>query len=107
MVMTRGDVWLVALDPTVGSEIRKTRPCLLVSPDAMTEGLQTVIIAPMTSKGRRTSFRQPISFRRVTGLILLDQIRAVDKKRLIRRLGHVDEEALDRALDMLRWMFAK
>jgi mRNA interferase MazF len=107
MAMKRGEVWLVTLDPTIGSEIRKTRPCLLVSPDAMINGLQTVIIAPMTSKGRQTSFRPVASFRRINGLILLDQMRTVDKSRLIRRLGRLENQVIAESLEMLRWIFTE
>ena len=105
-MVKRGEVWWVALDPTMGSEIQKTRPCLVVSPDVMTRGLRTVIIAPMTSRGRQTSFRQPIAFRDMEGLVLLDQIRAVDQRRLVRRMGTVPEQTLSRVLAMLRWIFA-
>lgn len=104
-MVKRGEVWWVSLDPTVGSEIRKTRPCLVVSPDTMIRGLRTVMVAPMTSRGRRTSFRQPVSFRGTEGLVLLDQIRTVDKQRLVRQMGSVDDQTLSAALSMLRWIF--
>jgi mRNA interferase MazF len=103
--MKRGEVWWVALDPTVGSEIQKTRPCLIVSPDVMVAGLRTVLIAPLTSRGRRASFRPPVSFKRTNGLILLDQLRAVDKKRLRTRMGKISDDTLSNVLTMLRWMF--
>lgn len=104
-MVKRGEVWWVALDPTIGSEIQKTRPCLIVSPDVMIRGLRTVMVAPMTSRGRPASFRQPIRFRGTQGLVLLDQIRTVDQQRLVRRMGRVDEAALSQALAMLRWIF--
>lgn len=104
--MRRGDVWLVALDPTVGGEMRKTRPCLLVSPDVMVRGLRTIIVVPLTSRGRSTSFRPSVAFRDVPGLIVLDQLCAVDKTRLLRRLGKVDDKTLSDALAMLRWIFS-
>ncbi len=105
--MKRGEVWWVTLDPTIGSEIQKTRPCLIVSPDEMVRGLRTVLVAPLTSKGRSTSFRIPVSLKGVTGLILLDQLRTVDKTRLQRKLGNVSDEILAQTLAMLRWLFTE
>jgi mRNA interferase MazF len=105
--MRRGEVWLVALDPVVGSEIQKTRPCLLVAPDVMIKGLRTVIVVPLTSRGRATSFRPHVAFKGVPGLIMLDQIRTVDKSRLLRRLGKVEDRVLANVLAMLRWIFAE
>jgi mRNA interferase MazF len=105
--MKRGEVWWVALDPKIGSEIQKTRPCLIVSPDEMIRGLRTVLIAPLTSGGRPTSFRIPVSLKNVTGLILLDQLRTVDKTRLQSRMGSVSSETLTQALTMLRWLFTE
>ncbi|HOG94565.1 MAG TPA: type II toxin-antitoxin system PemK/MazF family toxin, partial [Opitutaceae bacterium] len=86
MVVQRFDVWLVTLDPTVGSEIRKTRPALVVSPDEMNAHISTVIIAPMTTKGRNYPTRVPCTFQGKTGEIVLDQLRTVDKTRLVKRL---------------------
>jgi mRNA interferase MazF len=105
--MKRGEVWWVALDPTIGSEIQKTRPCLIVSPDVMVKGLRTILVAPLTSRGRPTSFRPPVSFKGTTGLILLDQLRTVDKARLHGRMGKVSDETLVHVLTMLRWIFTK
>ncbi len=105
--MKRGEVWLVALDPTVGSEIQKTRPCLLVSPDVMIQGLRTVIVVPLTSRGHAASFRISASFKGVSGLLVLDQLRTVDKKTLLRRVGKLDGKTVDAALAMLRWIFAE
>ena len=105
--MKRGEVWTVALDPTVGSEIQKTRPCLIVSPDVMTQGLRTIMVVPLTSRGHAASFRISVSFKGVSGLLLLDQIRTVDKKRFLRRVGKVDEKTVVAALAMLRWIFAE
>jgi mRNA interferase MazF len=102
----RGDVWLAALDPTVGSEIQKTRPCVVVSPPELHDWLRTVIVAPMTSQGFPAPFRIPITFKRKNGLILLDQIRTLDKLRLINRLGEVPAATLDATLATLQDMFA-
>lgn len=105
--MKRGEIWWAALDPTVGSEIQKTRPCLIIAPDVMVQTLRTVIVAPLTSKGHPASFRPPISFRRINGLILLDQLRSLDKRRLRRRMGEVDDDTLGNVLTMLRWIFTE
>lgn len=104
--MKRGEVWWVDLDPTVGSEIRKTRPCLVISPDVMIQGLRTVIVAPLTSRGRQASFRLPVRFKGTEGLVLLDQLRTVDKSRLTGRMGAIDDKTLSEALTMLRWIFS-
>jgi mRNA interferase MazF len=101
----RGEVWLCALDPTVGSEIRKARPCLIVSPDDMNKALRTVTVLAMTSKGRPAGFRKPVLFNGTNGLILADQMRSIDHMRLKKRLGTVDAETLVSALAILREMF--
>lgn len=103
--MKRGEVWLVALDPTVGTEIQKTRPCLIVSPPEMHDHLRGVIVAPMTTGSRPAGFRVPLTFKGQEGLVLLDQIRTVDKQRLVERLGTVAEPVLIATLDTLREMF--
>jgi mRNA interferase MazF len=105
--MRRGEVWWVALDPTVGSEVQKTRPCLIVSPDVMVDGLRTIIVAPLTSQSRATSFRPQVRFKGTAGLILLDQLRAVHKTRLRNRMGRVSDATLAQALSMLRWIFSE
>lgn len=87
MVARRFDVFLTSLDPTVGGEIRKTRPCVVISPDEMNEYLRTVLVAPMTTQGRAFFVRVPCVFQGTPGLVLLDQVRAVDKTRLVKRLG--------------------
>jgi len=102
---TRFQVWLVQLDPTQGHEINKTRPCLIVSPDEMAR-LRTVIVAPMTSRGFDYPCRVRCRFRAKTGLILLDQIRAVDKARLVKYLGKVDKKVQSEICDTLHEMFA-
>jgi mRNA interferase MazF len=89
VVMKRFDVYLVALDPTRGSEIKKTRPCLIVSPDEINRHLATVIIAPMTTKGQNYPSRVPCRFQGKSGQIVLDQLRTVDKTRLVKRLGEI------------------
>jgi len=91
MVVERFDVFLVNLDPTVGSEIKKTRPCLVISPDEMNRWIKTVIVAPMTTKGRQYPTRVETRFDGKTGQIVLDQIRTVDKSRLYRKLGRIVE----------------
>ena len=106
-MVSRGDIWLVSLDPTVGTEIKKSRPCVVVSPPEMHDYLRTVIVAPMTTKGRPAPFRVPLSHGGKKGLILLDQIRAVDKVRLARKMGSVSAKTLGVALDTLQEVFAK
>ncbi|WP_027796189.1 type II toxin-antitoxin system PemK/MazF family toxin [Paraburkholderia acidipaludis] len=106
-MVVRGEVWLVALDPTLGSEIQKTRPCVVISPSEMHDHLRTVIVAPMTSKGRPAPFRIPVTFKRKQGLVLLDQVRAVDKVRLVKKEGSVPEETLRHTLRALQEVFAE
>jgi len=93
LVLLRFDVLLVTLDPTQGHKIRKTRPCVVISPDEMNRHIGTVIVAPMTTKGREYPTRVPIVFQRKKGQVVLDQIRTVDKKRLAKRLGKLDKLA--------------
>jgi mRNA interferase MazF len=100
-----GDIWLTALDPTVGSEIRKTRPCVIVSPPEIHDHLRTILIAPMTSGGHGEAFRIPLTFQNKQGLILLDQIRALDKSRLIKKLGVLHPITLERTLKTLQMIF--
>ncbi len=107
MVINRFDVFLISLDPTRGSEIRKTRPCLVISPDEMNEHIGTVIVAPMTTKGRAYPSRVTCIFEGKRGQIVLDQIRTVDKTRLLRRLGKVSAPVQVKVLDTLQEMFAK
>jgi mRNA interferase MazF len=105
-VVTRGDVWLAALDPTVGSETRKTRPCVIISPPEMHDHLRTALAAPMTTGSHPAPYRIPVRFQRQEGLILLDQIQALDKSRLVRRLGAVSPATLAAVLDALGRVFA-
>jgi len=107
MVVQRFDVWLVALDPTLGSEIQKTRPCLVISPDEMNDYIATVIVAPMTTKGRSYPTRITCSFQGKKGQIVLDQIRTVDKVRLVKRLGRISEKAQDEVVEILQELFQK
>ena len=100
----RFEIYLVRLNPTVGSEIQKTRPCIVISPDEMNI-LKTVIVAPMTSKGFDFIFRPKIKFEKKNGLVLLDQIRTVDKTRLTKKLGDVDEKTSKEISNMLINMF--
>jgi mRNA interferase MazF len=103
--VSRGEIWLAMLDPTIGSEIRKTRPCVIVSPPEMHDFLRTVTVAPMTTGSHEAPYRVPLRFRGKDGLILLDQMRALDKQRLVRRLGAVTGNTLRLTLATLREIF--
>ena len=105
-VPSRGDVYLVQLDPTRGSEIRKTRPCLVVSPDELNDHLRTVIIAPMTTGGHAYPWRVSCRFQGQNGFVATDQLRTVDVERLARRLGRLAPNALAAVLSVLGEMFA-
>jgi mRNA interferase MazF len=106
MVVERFDVYLVNLDPTIGSEIKKTRPCLIISPDEMNRWIRTVIVAPMTTKGQPYPTRVACVFVDRKGQIVLDQIRTVDKARLVRQLGRIDESTQQEVLATLAELFA-
>lgn len=106
MVVERFGVYLVTLDPTVGSEIKKTRPCLIVSPDEMNANISTVIIAPMTTKSRAYPTRVSCEFQGKSGQIALDQLRTIDKSRLVKKLGEIDESMQRSVLDTLAEMFS-
>ena len=106
MVVARGDVWLVALDPTIGSEIKKTRPCVVVSPSEMHDYLRTVIVAPMTTGSKPAPYRIPLKFSGKNGLVLLDQIRTLDKARLAKKVGAIGPSTLRATLSTLQQMFA-
>ncbi len=105
-IVSRGEIWLINLNPTLGSEIKKTRPCVVVSPQDMNDYLRTVIIAPMTTKGRAAGFRVPITHDGKKGLILLDQMRAIDKTRLVKKLGTIGAKTLHSTLNTLQETFA-
>jgi len=102
----RFDVVLVDLEPTQGSEVRRTRPCLVISPDELNEGLQTMIVAPMTTQTRAYPWRVQVVIEGRAGRIALDQIRTVDRARAVRRLGHLDQRAEQAVLDTLAELFA-
>ena len=104
--MKRGEVWLCALDPTVGSEIQKTRPCVVVSPDELNDRLRTVIVAPMTMGSRPAPFRVPVTFQGKKGLILPDQLRTIDKRRLAKKLGLLDAAIFNKILEVLNSLFS-
>ncbi len=104
MVIKQYDVFLVSLDPTIGHEIRKARPCLIVSPDEMNKHVSTVIIAPMTSQSHPYPTRVPIKFKGKDGWVVLDQVRTVDKKRLIKKLGRIDHNTIDNIKSIIKEM---
>ncbi|MCZ0935609.1 MAG: type II toxin-antitoxin system PemK/MazF family toxin [Gemmatimonadetes bacterium] len=102
----RGDVYLVALDPTLGSEIRKTRPCVIVSPDDLNPALGTYLVAPMTTGGRAYAFRVACRFRDRDSFVVADQLRTVDRVRLMQRLGRLSSGVMTDVLNVLQRMFA-
>jgi len=106
MVVNRFDVFLVNLDPTVGSEIKKTRPCLVISPDEMNRHIRTVIIAPMTTAGKDYPTRVSCTFKKKTGQIVLDQIRTLDRTRLIKKLGMIEPGSQSEVISVLQRLFA-
>lgn len=105
--MTRGDVHLVRLDPTLGREIKKTRPCLVESPDELNAHLRTAVVAPMTTGGKAYPWRIPCRFQNRSGYVALDQVRTVDQVRLITRLGSISTATLSDVLVGLQEMFAE
>lgn len=104
--MKTGEIWLAQLDPTLGSEIQKTRPCVVISPDEMNAHLQTVIVAPMATGSRPARFRIPLAFQGKQGLIVLDQIRTLDRVRFVKRVGALRPPTLAATLQTLQAMFA-
>ena len=104
--MRTGEIWLAQLDPALGSEIRKTLPCVVISPDEMNAHLRTVIVAPMTTGSRPAHFRIPLTFQGKQGLIVLDQLRTLDRARLLKRLGVLRSPTLETTLRTLQDMFA-
>ena len=105
--VTRGDVQLVRLDPTLGSEIRKTRPCMVISPDELNQHLRTVIVAPMTTGGHAYPWRVACRFQNRSGFVALDQLRTVDRERLVKRLGRLSLATTTEVLDTLQEMFTE
>lgn len=106
MVVKRFDVYLVNLDPTVGSEIKKTRPCLVISPDEMNHNIRTVIIAPMTSAQKEYPTRVSCTFQKKKGQIVLDQLRTIDKIRLIKKIGTIDSKSQLGVISILQRLFS-
>lgn len=106
MAINRFEVYLVNLDPTVGSEIKKTRPCLVVSPNEMNHNIRTVIVAPMTTKGPSYPTRVACRFKGKDGQVVLDQVRTVDRRRLVKKLGRIDNHTAAMVLDILQELFA-
>lgn len=104
MEINQYEICLINLDPTVGHEIKKTRPCLVISPDEINRNIQTVIIAPMTTKSHDYPTRIKISFRNKTGWIVLDQIRTVDKGRLVKKLGRISDDAIRKVKGVIKEM---
>ena len=107
VVVKRFDVFLVNLDPTIGSEIKKTRPCVVISPDEMNRYIATVIIAPMTTKGRTYPTRVACQFQGKDGQIVLDRIRTIDKTRLVKKIGQISQDEQVAVLDTLAEIFAE
>jgi len=105
-MVKRGEIWLIALDPTMDDEIKKTRPCVIISPSEMHDYLRTVIVAPMTTGNKPAPFRISVTFNQKKGLILLDQMRTLDKIRLIKKLGSVSNSVLVKTLGILQEIFA-
>jgi mRNA interferase MazF len=105
MVINRFEVFLTNLDPTVGSEIKKARPCLVISPDEINHNLRTIIVAPMTTRGHAYPSRVPCRFKGKRGQVVLDQIRTVDKARLIKKMGAMDAKTASNVLSVLNEMF--
>ncbi len=104
-MVKRGEVWLINLDPTVGHEIQKARPCVIISPPEMHNYLGTVIVAPLTTGNKPAPFRIGVLFQEKKGLILLDQIRTIDKSRLVKNLGMIEEKILVQTLETLQEVF--
>ena len=98
------DVYLINLDPTIGHEIKKKRPCLIISPDEMNDNLQTVIVAPMTTKSHDYPSRIKVDFQNKTGWIVLDQMRTIDKRRLTKKLGEVDKKTVQKGKSVIKEM---
>jgi mRNA interferase MazF len=105
MVVNRFEIYIVSLDPVKGSEIRKTRPCVVVSPDEINHNIKTVIIAPMSTSSKSYPTRVPIEFQGKKGVIVLDQIRTIDKSRLLKKAGKLNKRTVERIVAVLQEMF--
>ena len=105
MGVNRSEVYLINLDPTIGSEIKKTRPCLIISPNEMNHNIRTIIVAPMTTHGKQYPTRIPCVFKKKKCLVVLDQIRTVDKSRLMRKMGNLNKSTMSNILETLQEMF--
>jgi mRNA interferase MazF len=103
--MKQYEVFLIALDPTIGHEIKKTRPCVIISPDEMNDNIGTVIIAPMTTKSHNYPSRIEIKFMKKDGWIILDQIRCIDKSRLVKKLGSIGDKEIKKVKETMKEMF--
>jgi mRNA interferase MazF len=106
VAVNRFEAYLVNLDPTLGSEIKKTRPCLIISPDEMNHNIRTVMVAPMTTRGRNYPTRVSCRFKKKNAQIVLDQIRTIDKERLVKKMGKLDHRSADKVLSVIAEMFA-
>lgn len=104
MVVKQYDILLINLDPTIGHEIKKVRPCVVISPDEMNKHIETVVIAPMTSRGHAYPTRVPVRFKGKDGWVVIDQIRTVDKRRLIKKLGRLDQETAEQVKAVIQEM---
>jgi len=104
MVIKQYDIFLISLDPTIGHEIKKSRPCVVISPDEMNKQISTVIVAPMTTQSHSYPTRVPVKFRRKNGWVVLDQLRTVDKRRLIKGLGKIEHSTINRIKSTIKEM---
>ena len=107
VVVRRFDVFLINLDPTIGNEIQKTRPCLIISPDEMNRYINTLIVAPMTTRSRKYPTRVNLTFKGKSGQIVLDQIRTVDKYRLMKKLGKIQTSTQKKVFNVLSELFGE
>ncbi len=107
MEIVQYSVYLVNLDPTIGHEIKKTRPCLVISPDEMNHNIQTVIIAPMTTKSHKYPTRVPVTLQNKKGWIVLDQIRTIDNQRLIKKIGSIDNKKITEVRAVIKEMLVE
>lgn len=107
MVISQYDIFLISLDPTLGHEIKKTRPCVIISPDEMNRHIATVMIAPMTTQSKDYPTRVPVVFKNKNGWIVLDQIRTVDKRRLLKRLGKINDKIINSIKSVIKEMLVE